>query len=132
MSNLTATLRSLASDHVSLPKIATYYAEALARGFNNTVAYRKSGMLPESQVIDLYFKDFITDQIGTVRRAYQHFDMELSDTAVQGMQSFLDDNPIDKHGKHVYSFADTEMDEEKLRELFHNYQSYFDIPFEAV
>jgi hypothetical protein len=132
MSNLTATLRSLASDHVSLPKIATYYADALARGFNNTVAYRKSGMLPENQVIDLYFKDFITDQIGTVRRAYQHFNLELSDSAVTGMQSFLDDNPIDKHGKHVYSFADTQMDEDKLRVLFHDYQSYFDIPFEAV
>ena len=132
MRNLTATLRSLASDHVSLPKIATYYAEALARGFNNTVAYRKSGMLPESQVIDLYFKDFITDQVGTVRRAYQHFDLELSDSAAMAMQSFLDDNPIDKHGKHVYSFADTQMDEDKLRALFHDYQTYFDIPFEAV
>ena len=132
MSNLTATLRSIASDHVDLPDIAAYYAQALAHGYNNTVAYRKSGMLPESQVIDLYFKDFITDQIGTVRRAYQHFDLELSDNAVKGMQSFLDDNPKDKHGKHVYSFADTGMDEGSLRELFHEYQSYFDIPQESV
>ncbi len=132
MSNLTATLRSLASDDVNLPEIAAYYADALARGFNNTVAYRQSGMLPENQIIDLYFKDFITDQIGTVRRAYQHFDLELSDNVVGGMQSFLDDNPIDKHGKHVYSFADTGMDEGQVRKLFANYQSYFDIPFESV
>jgi len=132
MSNLTATLRSLATDKVDLKDITAYYAEALATGFNNTVAYRKSGMLPESQVIDLYFKDFITDQLGTVRRAYQHFDLELSDAAVGAMQSFLDGNAADKHGKHVYSFADTGMDEGGVRALFSEYQDYFDIPVEAV
>lgn len=132
MSNLTATLRTLASDHVDLPQIASYYAQTLAQGYDNTVAYRQSGLLPENQVIDLYFKDFVVDQIGTVRRAYEHFDLNLSDTALASMQSFLDDNPADKHGKHVYSFADTEMDEGQVRALFHNYQSYFDIPVEPL
>jgi hypothetical protein len=130
--NLTATLRRLASDQVKVEEAATYWAEALARGYNNTVAYRRSGKLPEDQVIDLYFKDFIGDQVGTVRRAYQHFGLELPDTAAQAMQSFLDENPADKHGKHLYSLADTGMDERSLRELFSNYQSYFDIPEEEV
>jgi hypothetical protein len=132
MSNLAATLRRLASDHVSLPDIAQYYAQALAHGFNNTVAYRKSGMLPDNQVVDLYFKDFIGDQVGTVRRAYQHFGLELPDNSARAMQSFLDENPADKHGKHLYSLADTGMEEAELRELFTPYQSYFDIPQEVV
>jgi hypothetical protein len=132
ISSLVAALRRLSSDRVSLLEVAEYYAMALARAYDNTVAYRSSGRLPESQVVDLYFQDFITDQVGTVRRAYEHFGLELSDEAANAMQSFLDENPADKHGRHLYSFADTGMDERELRKLFHDYQSYFDVPSEAV
>ncbi len=132
ISSLVATLRRLSSDRVSLPEVAEYYAMALARGYDNTVAYRRSGKLPESQVVDLYFQDFVKDQIGTVRRAYQHFGLDLSEEAATAMQSFLDENPADKHGRHFYSFADTGMDEQRVREMFRSYQAYFDIPSEAV
>jgi hypothetical protein len=132
MSNLAATLRRLASDEVDLPEIAAYYAQALANGYNNTVAYRQSGRLPQSQVVDLYFKDFVADPVGTVRKAYEHFDLELPERAAQSMQSFLRDNPADKHGKHVYSLADTGLKEGYLRELFSPYQRYFNIPTEKL
>jgi len=132
ISSLVAALRRLSSNQVSLPEVVDYYAMALAKGYNNTVAYRQSGKLPESQVVDLYFQDFIKDQVGTVRRAYEHFGFDLSDEAENAMRSFLDDNPSDKHGRHLYSFADTGMDEQKTRKLFHDYQTYFDIPSEMV
>ena len=132
ISSLVATLRRLSSDDVSLPRVAEYYAHALARGYDNTVAYRRAGRLPESQVVDLYFQDFVHDQVGTMRRAYEHFGLELSDAAASAMQTFLDDNPADKHGRHFYSFSDIGMDEQELRSLFHGYQSYFDIPSEPV
>jgi len=132
ISSLVAALRRLSSDKVSLPDIVEYYAMALAKGYDNTVAYRRSGKLPESQVVDLYFQDFIEDQVGSVRRAYQHFGLDLSDDAANAMQAFLDNNSADKHGKHLYSFADTAMDEQELRELFHHYQTYFDIPSEPI
>jgi hypothetical protein len=132
ISSLVAALRSLSSDRVSLPEIAKYYATALAKAFDNTLAYRRSGKLPESQVVDLYFQDFIKDQVGTVRRAYEHFGLDLSEQATNAMQSFLDDNPADKHGEHDYHFADTELDEHEVREMFHDYQTYFKIPREKV
>ena len=118
---------------VSCPKVAEYYAMALAKGVRQHGGVpSRSGRLPESQVVDLYFQDFITDQVGTVRRAYEHFGLELSDEAANAMQSFLDENPADKYGRHLYSFADTGMDERELRKLFHDYQTYFDVPSEAV
>jgi hypothetical protein len=132
ISSLVAALRRLSSDAVSLPEVAAYYATALAKAYDNTVAYRRSGQLPESRVVDLYFQDFIDDQIGTVRRAYQHFGFDLTDAAAAAMQSFLDEHPADKHGTHFYSFADTGMDEGEVRKLYHGYQSHFDIPSEAV
>lgn len=132
ISSLVAALRRLASDEVSLHEVAEYYAMALAKGYQNTIAYRESGSLPKSQVVDLYFQDFIGDQVGTVRRAYEHFGLELSETAANAMQSFLDDNPADKHGRHFYSFEDIGMDEQRVRAMFRDYQSYFDIPSEPV
>jgi hypothetical protein len=132
ISSLVATLRRLASDDVSLPRVAAYYARALAEGYENTVAYRRSGRLPEEQVVDLYFHDFMEDQVGTVRRAYEHFGLELSDAAATAMQSFLDDNPADKHGRHLYRFDDIGMDEGEVRALFAGYQRHFDIPSEPV
>jgi hypothetical protein len=132
ISSLVATLRQLSSDDVSLTRVARYYAQALAKGYDNTVAYRRSGKLPESQVVDLYYQDFILDPVETVRRAYEHFGLELSHAAAGAMQAFLDDNPADKHGKHVYRFADIGMDEGEVRAMFHGYQSYFEIPDEPV
>lgn len=132
MSNLAATLQSLASDRANLPRIARYYAQALADGYDNTVAYRRSGKLPPEQVVDLYFRDFMQDQVGTVRRAYEHFGWTLSDSSANAMQAFLDDNPADKHGKHLYQLADTGLDIEELRRLFANYETYFDIPQEHM
>jgi hypothetical protein len=132
LSSLIATLRSLASDQVELAEIARSYAHWLAQGYERTIAFRQSGRLPPSQVVDLYFKDFIGDQLGTVRRAYEHFDIPFSDTTAAKMQSFLDDNPADKHGKHLYSFTDIGMDEAQLRELFRPYQEYFNIPSEPL
>lgn len=132
ISSLVAALRALSSDRVSLPEIAEYYATALVQAFENTMSYRRAGRLPESQVVDLYFQDFIKDQVGTVRRAYEHFGLVLSEQAANAMQSFLDDHPADKHGQHFYSLADTEMDEQAIRDQFHDYQTYFDVPEEAV
>lgn len=82
--------------------------------------------------MDLYFQDFITDQVGTVRRAYQHFGLELSAGVEAAMQAFLDANPADKHGRHLYSFADIGMDEAEARELFMPYQEFFAVPAEPV
>ena len=131
-SNLATTLHTLSSDQTDLSKVTAYYAKALSQGYNNTVAYRKSGKLPENQVVDLYFSDFMSDQVGTVRRAYEHFGMELPDQAATAMQSFLDNNPADKHGKHLYSLANTGMEEHELRELFTEYEAYFDVPRESL
>lgn len=132
ISSLVATLRSLASNHVDIEEVARYYAMALARGYNNTVDFRRPGKLSSEQVVDLYFRDFIVDQVGTVRRAYQHFGLELSPIAATAMQDFLDHNPADKHGRHLYAFDDIGMPESEVRALFREYQDYFAIPQETI
>jgi hypothetical protein len=48
------------------------------------------------------------------------------------MQTFLDENPANKFGKHLYQLADTGLDLDQLRKMFEPYESYFNIPRESV
>ena len=132
ISSLVATLRTLTTADVSLAAVARDYAGWLARGYSKTIEFRRSGRLPSSQVIDIYFQDFIADQVGTMRRAYEHFGRELPAGTASGIQAFLEENPADKHGRHLYRFDDIGMTEREVRELFSEYSEYFEVPPEPV
>ncbi len=127
ISSLIATLRQLASGEVDIQDIARHYARWLATGFQHTIDLRNSGELPAKQIVDIHFRDFVTDQVGAVRRAYEHFGLQLNEDVAAAMQAFLDDNPADKHGKHSYHFSDTGLDLDEIRELYRPYQEYFGI-----
>jgi hypothetical protein len=132
ISSLVAMLRTMCSDHVDISEIARNYARGLALGYKKAMDFRRSGQLPPGQVYDLYFKDFMSDQVGAVRSAYEHFGLELSDHAASAIQGFIDDHPHDKHGKHSYSLADVGMEETELREMFRDYREFFQIPEESI
>jgi len=132
IASLIAALRRLSSDKVDLHDIASHYAKWLATAYKHTMDVRDSGLLPKAQVVDLQFSDFVQDQVGCVRRAYEHFGLSLRDSSAMAMQKFIDDNPADKHGKHMYRFKDTGLDLDEIRELYEPYSSYFDIALEDV
>lgn len=132
IASLIAALRRLGSDQVNLNDIARHYAGWLAIGYEHTMHVRDSGLLPASQVFDIQFSDFVQDQVGCVRRAYKHFDLDLPDGSTTAMQTFIDNNPADKHGKHMYQFKDTGLDLDEIRELYKPYSNYFSIPLENV
>ncbi|WP_101759890.1 sulfotransferase [Oceanicoccus sp. KOV_DT_Chl] len=132
VSSLIATLRSMASDQVDIREVAAHQAELLSDALNRAMATRAAGKVPDDQVIDVHFKDFMQDPVAMMDRIYQHFGRTLSDQAAANMQQFLAANPSDKHGRHSYSFADTGLDLATERQRFGAYQSHFDIASEAV
>jgi hypothetical protein len=132
ISSLVATLRGLSSDAVDIAEIARGYSAGLELGYRKMIEVREQGLLRDDQVIDLQFRDFVSDQVGTVRRAYQHFGLELDTVAEQRMRQFLEDNPADKHGKHSYDLADIGMNESDIREQFAFYTDYFQVKQEPL
>ncbi|MFK7732978.1 MAG: sulfotransferase [Pseudomonadales bacterium] len=131
VASLIATLRRLGSDQIDLSDIAAHYAGWLANAFEHTISVRESGLLPDKQVIDIHFNEFVKDQVGCVQRAYQHFGLDLKPEIAASMQSFIDDNPADKHGKHLYQFSDTGLDLDEVRQGFQAYEDYFSIKREV-
>lgn len=132
ISSLVATLRTMCSDHVNITEVARGYARELARGYKKAMEFRRSGLLPDNQIYDLYFKDFMSDQVGAVANVYQHFGIDFSAEASTAIQGFIDANPHDKHGSHQYNLASVGIEENELREMFRDYRDFFQIPEEEI
>jgi len=132
VASLVATLRRLASAETSVPEAAGEWAEYLLEGLDRSVTAREDGTVPKGRVVDLHFAAFLADPFATIREVYERLGFELTPDAEARMRAFLALNPVDKHGRHRYRFADTGLDAGELRERARRYQTYFDVPSEAL
>ncbi len=132
LGSLVARLRSLASDDTSVPAAAEEWAELIMDGLDRSVVARETGVVPADRVVDVQFAEFMADPFTTIRRVYEKLGLELSPDAEQRMRRFLAEHPRDRYGNHVYTFAETGLDEGALRERARGYQEYFDVPSETL
>lgn len=132
LSSLMSVLRRLGTDAISVPEIASEFADYLAEGLDRSVTARIDGTVASDRVIDTQFRSFMADPFATIREIYDRLDLELTDDAEQRMRAFLADNTTEKHGGHHYRWADTELDIGEWRERTRRYQEYFDVPSEDL
>jgi hypothetical protein len=83
-------------------------------------------------VVDVNFRAFMADPFATIRTVYERLGFELTDGAEARMRVFLAAHGQDEHSSHKYSFADTGLDEGRLRERTRRYQDYFDVASEPI
>jgi hypothetical protein len=132
LSSLSATLRSMTSDHVDTQEVAREWAYHIPVALERSVEARESGAVNEGQVIDIQFRDFIADPFRAIRKIYDNFGLEYTPEAESRMRDYLAENPADKHGKHTYRFADTGLNLAEEREKVRRYQEYFGVPSEDL
>jgi len=130
--SLVCTLRSLAMDEVDPHEIGLDWTQRLAAGLDHAMRVRDEAKLPESQVLDIPFREFMTDEIAMVRKIYAHFGMEYTPEAEKRMRAFLAANAADKHGMHRYDLSFAGLDEAKERKRYAAYQQRFAIPSERM
>jgi hypothetical protein len=128
--SLVGTLRSMASDAIDPREIAADWCPRLAAGLAHTMRVRDAGALPPERVFDVAFPELMRDEVGTVRRIYDHFGMELSEEAEARMRGFLAANRADKHGRHSYGLG--VLDEATERRRFAAYQERHGIASERI
>ena len=131
LTSLVSALRTMASDRVERLEIAREWAEYVRAGLEASVRARESGVVPNNQVMDIQFREFMAEPVATIRKIYERFGLELSADAERRMRTFLAANPDDKHGKHAYRFVDTGLALDEQRERVSHYQRFFDVPSEA-
>jgi len=132
LSSLFTYLGGIFSDDVTMQDTARTWADLILDGLDRSVDAREDGSIPSDRIVDVQFEEFMADHWGTIRRIYDHWGVELTPEVEGRMKAFLDDHDREKHGKHLYTFADTGLDEGEIRERARRYTDYFDVPVERM
>ncbi|MCK5755384.1 MAG: sulfotransferase [Mycobacterium sp.] len=131
ISALTHHLRRLASDESSITDCAAQSCEEIVVGLERATEMRDSGVMPESQVIDVHFADFMRDPLATVRTLYTALGRELDCTTETRMREHLAAHPGD-HGGTRYRWSDTGLDAGEVRERVRRYQERYGVADEPL
>jgi len=133
ISALVALLRQMSSDHSSVARAAEQYSADILLGLDRSVAARVDGTVPPDQVVDVQFAEFMADPFTTIGTIYDRLGLTFTAEAEAAMRAFLVTHPGDGGGGGSrYTFADTGLDADVLRERSRTYREYFDVPNETV
>jgi len=72
----------------------------------------------QQRFFSVEYKNMVQNPIQTVKNAYSHFGLDLSDTFAERMNQHLRDNPQHKRGKHTYNLKKFGLTEERVRAAF--------------
>jgi hypothetical protein len=133
ISALAALLRSMSSDHSTVEGAADLFSEDILLGLDRSVTARVDGTVPPDQVVDVQFHEFMADPFATIGAVYDALGLDFTAAAEAAMRAFLATHPGDGGGGGSrYTFADTGLDADALRERCKAYQEYFDVPSEPI
>jgi len=123
--SLISSVRTLYSDHENPMVTGEEQAMIWSKYFDRFIDSRKA-LDKEDQIIDLKFEDFVADQVGLVKNIYEGFGWDLSNAVIDRFNTFLRNNPKDKHGKHVYALDTFGLEEEALNKQFSKYLDFYE------
>jgi hypothetical protein len=103
------------------PTVLEYLARSLERG----LAARDR--LEARRVLDVDYRGFVADPLGTVRGIYRHFDLALGPSEEASLAAWAHAHPQGKHGAHRYSLEEYGLSAEAVRERLAPYLERFDV-----
>lgn len=119
ISQLIRVIRTPAYDEIDSHKLGDELLHLWWDGVKCMIDYRKAN--PDLPIYDMRFKDLVKSPVETVRAVYEHFGWQFTDAAASGIVKWLEDNPVDKHGKRSYSLEEFGLDENKIHAVFAEY-----------
>jgi sulfotransferase family protein len=133
VSALVAHLRRMSSDEVVFGEVATGYAEDILLGLARGMDARDRKVIPDDQIVDVQFADFMADPLLVVADIYAAMQRELTPETERSMRAFLAANPGDGGGGGGrYRFSETGLDVSDLRGRVAEYQERFGVASEPV
>lgn len=88
---------------------------------------RDRDLLPEDQVVDVRFEEFMGDDLGIVKKIYAKADLPFTEQTEQVMHDFMATHQRGRHGGVVYDLADFGLDEHERREALKDYSERFGV-----
>ena len=114
-----------------LPALAEYWTARIERMLRACV--RDRAKLPEGQVIDVMFHEYMSDQQAVIDRVYDRAGLDMTDAAAARIQDYLTANPRGKHGSVQYDLpGHFGVDVAAMRERFAFYYDAFPVRQEKI
>lgn len=128
---LTHHLRRMSTDDSTIAECAAQSYEEIIIGLEREMALRDSGAVPDGKIIDVKFTDFMNGPWATIGGIYQALGRELRPDTMQRMRDFLAAHPSDG-GRGRYTWSDTALDADEVRERVRVYQDRYGIAAEQL
>lgn len=124
--SLIRTLSGTFTDADHTRYIAEHWPNVLEESIRRVDAFRAAN--PQQRIVDVHYRDLVTDPVETIQRLYASFGEELSPEASDAMRAHVAARPKGKFGVHRYSLDEFGLDAGELRERFAHYVERYDIP----
>jgi len=126
VTSLIASLRLMRSEKFDAESITEGMNVGQVMGLEKVIHERERGVVPATQIADVFFTEFMRNPVGEVEKLYAHWGLALSDEARQAMQIYMEARPRTKHGKHEYAYAEA-VDIDKERRRYKRYMEHYGI-----
>ena len=94
---------------------------------------RDSGLLPADRTVDVFFDQYMADEMGTLQRVYDAAGIELTDQARAEIAAYQASHPRGQAGQVVYDLrGDFDITPEQVRSRFTSYLGAFPIRIEVM
>jgi hypothetical protein len=101
-----------------------YWTDRIGRLLDTSI--RDRHLLPDDRTIDVFFHEYMDDEIGTIQRIYDAAGIELTDTARAEIVAHQAAHPRGKDGRVVYDLrGDFSTTPDEVRSRFGNYLDAF-------
>lgn len=108
-----ASVNTASVDPLWLGEVAVNNCE---NGMRRMLSFREKGN--ENRFFDIQFRTLQADPILVIEQLYAYLGENLTEDAKARMQSWREETPRDKHGRHEYRAADFGLNRDALRERF--------------
>lgn len=107
-----------------------YWTDRIGRLLDTSL--RDRHLLPADRVVDVYFHEYMADELGTLQRIYDAAGIELTDSAKAEIGTYQAAHPRGKEGRVVYDLrGDFVTTPEQVRERFGDYLDRFPVRIEV-
>ena len=107
-----------------------YWTDRIGRLLDASI--RDRHLLPADRTVDVFFHEYMSDELGTLHRVYDAAGIELTDTAIAEIGAYQSAHPRGVAGRVVYDLrGDFSTTPEAVRERFGDYLDRFPVQIEV-
>jgi Sulfotransferase family len=129
MVTMLAYTARLTRDKVDVEGIGRYWSDRLERMLRRCAEDRD--LLPSAQTIDVYFDEFMADDLAMVERVYEVAGQPLDATSRSAMAVFMAKHPRGRFGTIEYDLPQFGLDRAELRDAMSFYTERFGVTKES-